>query len=236
MFNANALENLLFLDIETVCMVSDYHELSPRMAELWDHKARKYMHPEVDKGVEELFWEKGGIHAEFGKIVVISCGYLRFDEAGQPSLKVKSFANDDEKVLLKEFGEMLNKFTSKAGRKLCAHNGKEFDFPYLGRRYVTNQLPIPYSLQTQGKKPWETNFVDTMELWKFGDYKSYTSLNLLTAILDVPTSKDDIDGSQVSTVYWREKDLDRIRVYCEKDVKATAQVLLRMSLLPLLAE
>jgi predicted PolB exonuclease-like 3'-5' exonuclease len=228
MFSTKELENLLFLDIETACMVEDYHELSPRMQDLWDKKARRYMQPDIDKGTEELFWEKAGIHAEFGKVVCISCGYLRFDEQGKPTIKMKSYAGDDEKKILADFGEALNTFTSKAGRKLCAHNGKEFDFPFLGRRYIIHQLPIPYSLRVQGKKPWETIFVDTMELWKFGDYKSYTSLDLLTAILDIPSSKDDIDGSQVSETYWRKRDVDRIQIYCEKDVKVTAQVLLRM--------
>ncbi len=228
MFSKEELANLLFLDIETACTVSDYYELSPRMQALWDHKAKRYMQAEPDKSTEELFWEKAGIHAEFGRVVCISCGYLRFDEAGKASIRMKSYSGDDEGKILRDFGGDMNTFMSKAGRRLCAHNGKEFDFPYLGRRYIINRLPIPYALRTQGKKPWETSFVDTMELWKFGDYKSYTSLDLLTAILDVPTSKDDIDGSQVSETYWRKRDVERIQVYCEKDVKVTAQVLLRM--------
>lgn len=228
MFSKEELENLLFLDIETACIVEDYYELSPRMQQLWDKKARRYMQPDDDKSTEEIFWEKAGIHAEFGKVVCISCGYLRFDAEGKPSIRMKSYAGDDEVKILKEFGEDLNTFTGKTGRKLCAHNGKEFDFPYLGRRYIINRLPIPYSLRVQGKKPWETVFVDTMELWKFGDYKSYTSLDLLSAILDIPSSKDDIDGSQVSETYWRKRDVERIKIYCEKDVKVTAQVLLRM--------
>ena len=228
MFTKQELENLLFLDIETACMVADYYELEPRMQGLWDKKARRYMQQEPDKSSEELFWEKAGIHAEFGKVVCISCGYLRFDENGNPSIKMKSFSGDDEGKILQDFAHALNTFTAKPGRKLCAHNGKEFDFPFLGRRYLIHQFPLPYALRVQGKKPWETIFLDTMELWKFGDYKSYTSLDLLTAILDVPSSKDDIDGSQVSDVYWRKRDVERIQVYCEKDVKVTAQVLLRM--------
>jgi predicted PolB exonuclease-like 3'-5' exonuclease len=236
MLTQQQLENILLLDIETVCMVSDYHDLPERMQALWDHKARKYMQPDLDKGTEELFWDKGGIHAEFGKVVCISCGYLRFDEQGLPTeLRMKSFAGDNEKELLEDFGQTLNQFTKKPGRRICAHNGKEFDFPYLGRRYLIQQLEVPYALQVQGKKPWETPFLDTMELWKFGDYKSYTSLDLLTAIFDIPSSKDDMDGSQVSEYYWHRKALDEIKTYCEKDVKATAQVLLRMCGMPLLS-
>jgi DNA polymerase elongation subunit (family B) len=203
------------------------------MQALWDKKSTKYARPEDDITPEELFWQKGAIHAEFGRVVCISCGYLRFDEDGIPSITTKSYYGTDEKDILTEFSVMLNKFTAKPGKKVCAHNGKEFDFPYLGRRYIINQLPIPYILQVQGKKPWETPYIDTMQLWKFGDYKSYTSLDLLTAILDIPTSKDDIDGSMVSTVYWRDKDPERIMQYCEKDVLASAQVLLRMCGMPL---
>ncbi|MEM6263172.1 MAG: 3'-5' exonuclease [Bacteroidota bacterium] len=235
MFSTSELENVLFIDIETACMVADYYEMPPRMQTLWDKKSRRYQQQEPEKSSEELFFEKGGIHAEFAKVVCISCGYLKFSTEGKPEIRLKSFAGDNEQELLAEFGEMVQKYTQqKSGRKLCAHNGKEFDFPFLGRRYLIHQLPLPGVLQTQGKKPWETPFLDTMELWKFGDYKSYTSLDLLGAILGVPSSKDDIDGSQVSAVYWHNRNVDRIREYCEKDVVATAQVLLRMSYQPLL--
>jgi len=234
MFSPRQIENILFLDIETVSVTPDYASLPERFKPLWDKKSLR--HREEGKTPEDLFAEKAGIHAEFNKIVCVSCGYIRFDDMGVPSMKMKSFFGDSEPQLLREFGEMVNKFMDKEGRTFCAHNGKEFDYPVLGRRYVVNQLPIPVALQIQGKKPWEVPFLDTMELWKFGDNKAFTSLDLLCALLDVPTPKDDIDGSQVSRVYWEEKDLDRIRHYCEKDVQATAQVLLRMSRLPLLAQ
>lgn len=235
MYSQSDLENILFLDCETAPMKLTYSELSPRMQALWDKKSRKYQSQSPDSSTAELFSEKAGIHAEFGLVVCISAGYLQFDSEGIPHITMKSWCGDDEAENLKGFGRMLDKYSAvKGARRLCAHNGKEFDFPYLGRRYVINRLNIPYMLQVQGKKPWETQFVDTMELWKFGDYKSYTSLDLLTAILDIPSPKDDIDGSQVAGVFWNDKDYDRIQKYCEKDVISTAQVLLRMSGLPLI--
>ena len=235
MYSAEDLSNILFIDCETTPVVADYAELSPRMQALWDKKSMRYQSQDPEKSSAELFADKAGIHAEFGRVVCISAGYLQFDDEGIPHMTLKSWCGDNEERILREFGVMLDKYTSvNPSRNLCAHNGKEFDFPYLGRRYVIHQLPIPYALQTQGKKPWETKFIDTMELWKFGDYKAYTSLDLLTAILDIPTPKDDIDGSQVAEVFWKQKDYDRIQVYCEKDVIATAQVLLRMSRMKLI--
>jgi len=235
MFTPAQIENLMFLDIETVPMAPTYEELSPRMREMWDAKVRRYQRAEPEKEISQLFLEKAGIHAEFGRVVCISCGLIRFADEGKPDIRLKSYFDTEEKVLLEAFGRDVDHFTrSREGRSLCAHNGREFDFPYLGRRYLIHGLEIPYVLRIQGKKPWEVSFVDTMELWKFGDYKAYTSLNLLSAVLDVPSPKDDIDGSQVRAVYWEENDIERIKNYCEKDVLTTAQVLLRMSRLPLI--
>ncbi|MEM6764273.1 MAG: ribonuclease H-like domain-containing protein [Bacteroidota bacterium] len=236
MFSIQTLENILFVDIETVSCVPTFGELDSRLQYHWQRKAVRVVKDGDPLDFDQIFRDRAGIYAEFGKVVCISCGYLRFPESGVPEITIKSYSGENEATLLTEFGEMLNKFMSKEGRNLCAHNGKEFDFPYLGRRYIINGMPVPYALRTQGKKPWEVNFMDTMELWKFGDYKSYTSLDLLAAILDVPSPKDEIDGSQVSAVFWEEKDIEKITRYCEKDVKTTAQILLRMSQLPLIPD
>ena len=237
MFTLPQLEKILFLDIETASIVPTYAELPERLQGLWDRKASRLHKGEGEPDPAALFQERAGIFAEFGRVVCISCGYLQFDEQHKPSMRIKSYYGEDEHQILQQFGQMLDKYASdKPGRQLCAHNGKEFDFPYLGRRCVIHGLPLPEMLAVQGKKPWETSFIDTMELWKFGDYKAYTSLDLLTAILGIPSSKDDIDGSQVSHVYWVEKDHARIKTYCEKDVKVTAQVLLRMCRMPLMED
>jgi DNA polymerase elongation subunit (family B) len=124
---------------------------------------------------------------------------------------------------------MLEACSSKKDLSLCAHNGKEFDFPYLSRRMMVNGISLPAVLDNAGKKPWEVKFVDTLELWKFGDYKHYTSLELLAYLFGIPTPKDDIDGSMVAGIYYQEKDLPRIARYCEKDVLTIIRLLLKFA-------
>jgi uncharacterized protein YprB with RNaseH-like and TPR domain len=228
MLDSIKIEDILFLDIETVPRVPSLNLLEPPIQALWDKKSRFFRSPEE---TAESIYERAGIYAEFGKIICISVGYIK--DKNPLSFRLKSFFGDDEKVLLSEFSAMLNKFTfSKKEALLCAHNGKEFDFPYIARRMIINKLVIPEILDNAGKKPWEVKLLDTMDLWKFGDYKNYTSLDLLTSILGIPSPKDDIDGSMVARVYYEENDLKRIVRYCEKDVLAIAQVLLRFKNLP----
>lgn len=216
-------EDILFLDIETVSQEKDYEALQDHLKELWKKKA-KYI--KTDEETVSEVYERAGIYAEFGKIVCISAGYIYFKDQ-EKHFRVKSFYNDNERLLLESFAEMLTKLTAKPNIKLCAHNGKEFDFPYIARRMLVNDVNLPDILQIHGKKPWEVEFIDTMELWKFGDKKNYTSLNLLTAIFGIPSPKDDIDGSMVGQVYWQEKNLERIAQYCENDVVAIAQLFLK---------
>jgi DNA polymerase elongation subunit (family B) len=213
------LNNLMVLDIETVPQYSSYDQLPEHMKKLWDHKTQYQRKEET----AEEFYERAGIWAEFGKIICISVGI--FTKSGAIGLRVKSFASHDEKELLIKFADLLR--SQPSNLILCAHNGKEFDFPYICRRMLINGVQMPPQLEISGKKPWEVNHLDTMELWKFGDYKSYTSLSLLTSIFDIPTPKDDIDGSMVGHVYWAENNLERIATYCQKDVIATAQLLRR---------
>jgi len=224
------IQNILFLDIETVPQNPSFDEAPKVMQLLWEKKARQIIRD--DKETPDSIYRQAGIYAEFGKIICISCGY--FSEGRK--LRIKSFYGDDERKVLKEFAGLLTKFFSKPNRMLCAHNGKEFDFPFMARRLVINGLKLPAVLDTSGKKPWEVNHLDTMELWKFGDYKSYTSLLLLATILGIPTPKDDIDGSMVWEVYWKEKNLERIAIYCQKDVLTVAQIFLRFKGEQLLAE
>ncbi len=219
-----SINKILFLDIETVPQQSEYNTLDESWKELWDTKSRFLIR---DKTIETpgAIYERAGIYAEFGKIICISCGYINKENI----LKIKSFSGDDEKELLHEFCELLDKHFNTNDHSLCAHNGKEFDFPYLCRRIIINKLSIPEILNIAGKKPWETNLLDTMELWRFGDFKNFTSLNLLAKVLNLPSPKDDIDGSMVWKVYWLEKDLKRIVDYCQKDVITLTQIFLRLN-------
>ena len=221
---------ILFLDIETVSQEKTYDQLSERMQKLWDKKAGQIGKGD-DVATPESIYDRAAIYAEFGKIICISVGFFN-----DQRFRLKSFYGHDEKALLTDFANMLNRYYDSADAQLCAHNGKEFDFPYIARRMLVNGIRIPRILQVAGKKPWETNFIDTMELWKFGDFKSMTSLDLLCAILDIPTPKDDINGSEVGRVYWQENDLERIKTYCQKDVLAIAQLMRRYNYLPLIAD
>ena len=230
MLNDLRLENVLFLDIETVPQVAEFDELDDKFKFLWEKKAEQLKRNKPDSTADKLY-SSAGIYAEFGKIVCISCGFTNGRE-----FRIKSFYGDDEKILLEEFTELLDKHYNNNYSLLCAHNGKEFDFPYIARRMLVNGIHIPEVLNLAGKKPWEVRHLDTMELWKFGDYKHYTSLELLAALFNIPTPKDDIDGSMVGHVYWVEKDLDRIVTYCQKDVITIAQLLRKYLGMKLISE
>lgn len=225
MFESLSSEDILFIDIETVPQKADFTDLPAHFQKLWDKKS-SYFRDENQLAAD--VYERAGIYAEFGRIVCISAGVI-IQKNGERFYRVKSFHDDEEKKLLIAFNDMLEKFTSNPGKKLCAHNGLEFDYPYIARRTLINGLRLPKILDVSGAKPWEIKdrLLDTLQMWKFGDYKNYTSLDLLCAIFNIPTPKDDIDGSQVATVYYQEGDLDRIIRYCEKDTLALANLMLR---------
>ncbi len=239
-FDAYDLYNILFLDIETVPGQASFDDLSEEMQELWAVKCRSLLKKTADEieydEMAELYSTRAGIYSEFAKIVCISVGFITRQPGQDAILRLKSFTNHMEAGLLDDFSELLNKhFNNPDKYALCGHNIKEFDIPYICRRILINQLPLPNMLDISGKKPWETKYMlDTLELWKFGDIKNYTSLRLLCAVFDIPSPKDDMDGSDVANVYWEDRDLDRIAAYCEKDVLATVQLFLRMKRLPLL--
>jgi len=223
--NTQIFKNILFLDIETVAQYPTYQEVPERLQALWKKKSAFFKEAD-EKSAEELY-QKAGIYAEFGKIIVIAVGYF-VEKPNGLELRIKGLTNDDEKVLLKDFLELLSHFDAKR-LKLCAHNGKEFDFPYLSRRMLINNLKLPTVLNHAGKKPWQVPHIDTMELWKFGDYKHFTSLDLLAALFDIETSKDDIDGSMVNEVYYLENNLERINKYCQEDIRVLAQVYAKLT-------
>ena len=227
------LTKIMFLDIETVPQTADFSEISKELAHLWEdkfgtiHKRMPEKYGE-ETTAAEAFNQSAGIYAEFGKIVCISVGFIHFKEE-EMHFRTKSFRGDDEKQLLIDFSSLIYKFCTSKEHSFCGHNIKEFDIPYICRRMLINGLKLPSVINISGKKPWEISFYDTLELWKFGDYKNYTALKLLTAVFGIPTPKDDIDGSQVAMVYYKEKDIERIALYCQKDVIATAQVFLRLN-------
>lgn len=217
------LEHILFLDIETVPELEHYDELDDEKKELWAHKTQ---YQRKEEFTPEEFYDRAGIWAEFGKIICISVGYFNF-KGDVRTFRTTTFHGEESK-LLKEFKNLLITHFSQTKHLLCGHNGKEFDFPYIARRMIIHGIELPYKLNLFGKKPWEIPHLDTMELWKFGDYKHFTSLKLLANILGIPSPKQDIEGSMVRDVYYVEKDLDRIITYCELDVVTTAQVFLRL--------
>lgn len=227
------IEEVLFLDIETVPGFSSWADTPEADQVLWAEKSR-FIREKNNMPVEESY-HQAGIYAEFGKIICVSCGFFS-QRKGDRAFRVTSFFGDNEAELLTAFADMLEKRFASPFRILCAHNGKEFDFPYLCRRMMINGVSLPRLLQIAGKKPWEIPHLDTMEMWKFGDYKHYTSLKLLAHVFQIPTPKDDIDGSMVRSVYYEEKNLARIETYCKKDVITVAQLLLRFRNEPLLED
>jgi len=230
---AQEFKDILFLDIETVAMTESRNQLNERFKTQWARKA-SFLKRQENQTDEDLFQDRAGIYAEFGKIIVIAIGKYVDNGNGITGLKTKYFSNDDEKTLLLEFKAVLEKVDPNT--KLCAHNGKEFDFPFLSRRMLVNGITLPSLLNLSGKKSWEVPHLDTMEMWKFGDYKHYTSLDLLLALFNIPSSKGLMDGSKVNEVYYHEKNLKKIAEYCVNDVVAIAQLFLKMKGLNLIDE
>ncbi len=225
------LNNILFLDIETVPEETSYLGMDEETKKLWEQKTQYQRKDEV---TAEDFYERAGIWAEFGKIITISVGYF-INKADVRNFRVTSFWGEEKKIL-QDFSNLLNQHYNGAQNVLCGHNIKEFDIPFIARRMIINSVALPDKLNLFGKKPWEVPHLDTLELWKFGDFKHFTSLKLLTKVLGVPSPKGDIDGSEVARVFYVEKDIDRIVTYCEKDVIAVAQVFLRFRREELLVE
>ena len=224
------LEKVIFIDVETVPLALSYEKLDNRSKSLWDKKASFLA---KDEQSPEEIYERAGIYAEFGKVICISVGvYREVNEIGQ--FRIKSFYGHDEKKVLQEFIDLLNQHFSSSDYLLCAHNGKEFDFPFLARRILINGLRLPNLLDIAGRKPWEVQHLDTLQLWKFGDYKHYTSLDLLAHVFKIPSPKNEIEGKDVARLYWKDKSLDRIVNYCQKDTVTVAQILLRYMGKPLL--
>lgn len=221
-------KNFLLLDIETVCAQKSYDLLPERMQKLWDKKAMSLRKGDDVTTHADYFYDRGAIYAEFGKIICIAFGGYYWNEKDEIAFKVSSFSGNDEAQLLLQFKALIEKYPAEQ-LILCAHNGKEFDFPFVCRRMLIHRIAIPKALQITGKKPWELLHQDTMDLWKFGDYKSFTSLDLLAAVFDIPGSKNEMSGSEVTKVYYEENDLAKISRYCREDVVVLGQLYLRLN-------
>jgi DNA polymerase elongation subunit (family B) len=216
-------ENIIFIDIETVPQFAAFQEIPEKEQKLWEKKSL-YLRKEEQSASD--VYNRAGIYAEFGRIICISAGFI-YIEKGERAVRIKSFYGDDEKKILLDIKMMLKAFGERKDYSLCAHNGKEFDFPFIARRMLIHGIEVPDVLDVGGKKPWEVKFIDTMELWKFGDYKHYTSIELLSHIFGITSPKEDIDGSMVSDIYYNQKDISRIVSYCQKDVITVIQILLK---------
>ncbi len=224
------LKGILFIDIETVPVLPDYELLSDDLRKEWNRKAKTIKGQEGPNAEPAaLFGEKAGIFSEFAKVVCIGIGSL-YQQGEGWKMRLKALVNDNEKALLNDFCRILERFSQQHKEvRFCGHNIKEFDIPFMCRRMIINGIPLPAFMQYQGKKPWEINHLDTMELWRFGDYKNFTSLSLLAAVLGIPSPKTDLDGSMVATTYWVDKDLPRIGSYCLQDVYTSAKVYLKLA-------
>ncbi len=221
-------KNILFIDIETVSAEESFSNLKPRMQKLWERKAQFLKN---DKGIsiDEMYFDRAAIYAEFGKIIVVGVGFFYWDDQNNLCLKVKTIIGDTEKQLLEELKKLLDERFKSKDLALCAHNGKEFDFPYLCRRMLINEIKLPKALDFSGKKPWEVPHYDTLEMWKFGDKKQFTSLEMLATLFDIQSSKTDMSGEEVNTTFYNEKNLKKIREYCLEDVIALAQIFLKLN-------
>jgi DNA polymerase elongation subunit (family B) len=215
--------NILFLDIETVPAYPSFEEAPEAFRMLWEKKA-SYLKKESETPAE--IYQRAGIYAEFGRIICISTGMIGTQD-NKRALRLKSFYSDNEKELLNAFADLMTRMCQKREIDLCAHNGKEFDFPYIARRMLVNGIKLPVLFDIAGKRPWEIKHIDTLELWKFGDHKHYTSLELLAWLFNLESPKSDIDGTQVASVYWNDRDLVRIVEYCRRDVITIAQLILK---------
>lgn len=229
------LNELLVIDIETVPQLPAFSDLSENWQELWQDKVAKTMPDDVSP--EESYRKRAGILAEFGKIICISTAVFSYNDMKISGLRVKSVSGDDERAVLEGFVEICNKmYARNRNFQFAGHNIREFDIPYICRRMIINGMLLPEYLQLNDRKPWEVRMMDTLSWWKFGDYKHYTSLHLMANVLGIPTSKTDMDGSMVQDVYYKERDLQRIVDYCQRDVVVTANIILRFQQLPMLRE
>lgn len=211
---------LLFFDIETVGIsnyLSGLRGINPGLHKYWSKIAdysRRTIKGLEDKSDEDLFIERAALVPEYNKIVAVSMGFKMPDG----SIKMMSKYGDDEKEILLGVKDVFDK-CDKSGFELCGHNIKHFDIPTLGKKYLIHEIPVPTLLPRYDTKPWNMKAVDTKDIWNFGNNRGFSSLELVCIAMGIESPKDDIGGSEVHKTYWAGDGLERIKDYCEKDVK-----------------
>lgn len=234
MFLRSEISKILYFDIETACCYPDLPTLeseNPRLYSLWKKRDLYYRaaHPEMkDKSPDDVFKSKAGLEPEFSKIVCISFG--SFDDNLEPRLVSFFVSEDDELEVLKKSHKVFTNASVK-NWKLCGHNIRGFDIPFICRKMVYNKIKLPPNLEIWNKKPWELNFLDTSEIFSFGSWthQKYLSLDLLSCSLGIDSPKELMDGSLVNSTFWIEKDYDKIARYCEMDVSTVMRIIKSLS-------
>ncbi len=238
MYSVSELKQMVFIDIETIRGKKTYNDViteNPALDDYWQTKHTQIREKEPlsyghIEDSAEMYEKMAALYPEWGQIVCISIGQIKFDEDGNPiKFTTKSFSGLYEKILLEEFNETASKIMSKYPRmQWVGHNIKGFDMPYIIKRSLINGVRVPNVFHLQKQKPWESQLIDTNDVWKFNGWNG-ARLGLLTEILNIPSPKQDMDGKMVSDVFWEDGDLNRISEYCEMDINATANVMLRIS-------
>ncbi len=236
MLNHIRLENLIFIDIETVKEHEGFSGLDDVSADLWRKKSSFF---KVAEGSveEDLYEEKAGLYAEFAKVVCISVAFMVKNGEGKYDLRLKSFYGEEESFILKDFKELLDKYYKNSKYIFCGHNIKDFDLPFLMRRMLINQIRLPLKFNINNFKFYQPMAVDTFQIWKFGDHRNYTSLKLMQKALKIDFPEySEIDGNDIDQLYWKDKNMDSIIEHCQNDVISVAQLMLRFKSFDLLEE
>lgn len=230
MIKKEDLNNLLYFDVETAGKYESYEDLAlqnPRLAKLWEKRAKYFRANTLgmeEMGDSEIYSQKSGLEPEFGRVVCVSFGVWDGENH-----RLTSFYGDNEQEILEKTAKIFSNAVSK-GMKICGHNIKMFDVPFLGKKMIFSGIDVPQNLLLWDKKPWEVPILDTAEFFSFGSWShKFLGLDLLACSLGIESPKEDIDGSQVHNTFWGEKNYERIMEYCEKDVLTVMDVLKKVS-------
>lgn len=239
MYTPAEVAKIVFFDLETASEYESLDQLAlnkPKMAELWSKRCeylRSRFEENKDMTDEQLYEAKAALTPEFARIVCATFGRVTFI-GEDPNVIIKSYCSEHEDEVLDGIQKVFDKFASL---KFSGHNIKRFDIPMMCKRLLIHGRSLPKGLQIQNLKPWEMPFIDTSEVWSFGAWQEgFVSLELLVTAIGLETPKGDIKGEDVSRVFWQDGDTHRIAEYCQRDVFAGIQALLKLSGLPVVEE